>query len=354
MLIVIFAFFMILHLDMDCFFAQVEERENPRFKGKPLVVGADPKSGKGRGVVSTCNYEARKFGIQSGMAISKAYKSCSQATYLPVNKELYSRVSENIFRIVEGVSKIYERVSFDEAYIDLSKVVKNYKEAEKIGESLKKLIFRQENLTCSVGIGENKMVAKIASEEDKPDGLTVIKPSQTLKFISKKPIRDIPGIGPKTENKLEKLLGRSNLKIKDLKALSKKQLIDEFGKKGEDTYFKARGKDRSKVGSENKTKSLGREVTFDENTTDPEEIIYTFKNISKEVSGLAEIEKRKIKTVVVVCRFEEFDTYTRQISFDPVQPTEELIYKKGIKLLLRLFLKKARPVRLLGVRVLFG
>ncbi|MGM0438919.1 MAG: DNA polymerase IV [Patescibacteria group bacterium] len=344
---------MILHLDMDYFFAQVEERENPRFKGEPLVVGADPKKGKARGVVSTCNYEAREYGIGSGMAISKAYEACPEAVYLPVNKKLYSRVSENIFRIMEGVTKKCERVSFDEAYLNLSGVVNNYSQAEKIGKELKELILRQEKLTCSVGIGKNKMVAKMASEMDKPDGLTVIRPQETLRFISNKSIREIPGIGPKTESKIEKLLSKIDLTIKDVRGLSENQLVDELGKRGADIYKKVRGEDQSKVSSETKTKSLGRETTFEENTSDPEKIISTFKDICKKVANLAENEEKKIKTVVAVCRFEGFNTYTRQVSFEPIKVSEEVIYKKGVKLLLKLLAEKAKPVRLLGVRVVF-
>ncbi len=344
---------MILHLDMDYFFAQVEERENPRFKGEPLVVGSDPKGGEARGVVSTANYEARKFGISSGMAISKAYKLCPKAIYLPVNKNLYSRVSESIFRIMETVSDKCERVSFDEAYLDLSRVAKNYSQAEKIGRDLKEMILRKEKLTSSVGIGKNKMIAKIASEEDKPDGLTVVRPGETIGFISKKSVRDIPGIGPKTEKELEHILGKSDLKVKDLKRLSMDQLVNDFGKRGADIYKKARGKDDSRVKTKTETKSLGRETTFDKNTTDPEVIISTFKSLSKEVVDLAREEERNIKTIVTVCRFEGFDSYTKQISFKPKKPTRDLVYGEGVKLLLDLLTQKARPVRLLGVRVIF-
>ena len=344
---------MILHLDMDYFFAQVEERENPRFKGKPLIVGADPKGGKARGVVSTCNYEAREFGIHSGMAISRAYEACPQATYLPVNKKLYSRVSERVFSIMEGVTSNCERVSFDEAYLNLSGVVKGYGQAKKIAAELKKLILSKEELTCSIGVGENKMIAKMASEEEKPDGLTVIRPNETKRFISGKPVEEIPGIGPKTKLKIETLLGKSDPKIKDLRGLSKTQLKDELGKRGESIFERARGRDSSKVSSKVKTKSLGRETTFNKNTTDPEKIISTFKSVCKEVAELAKEEEELIKTVVAVCRFEGFNTYTRQKSFNPVEPAEDLIYKQGVRLLLKLLAEKAKPVRLLGVRVIF-
>ncbi len=345
---------MILHLDMDYFFAQVEERENPRFKGEPLIVGADPKNGNARGVVSTCNYEARKFGVHSGMAISKAYKLCPQAVYLPVNKSLYLRVSDNIFKMMEGITEKCERVSFDEAYLDLEEIVEGYGRARKVAEELKELILREEKLTCSVGVGENKMIAKMASEEEKPNGLTVVTPRETISFISGKPIEEIPGIGPKTKREIEGLLGRGNPKIKDLRGLSKKQLSDRLGKRGEAIYEKARGRDNSKVTFSEETKSIGRETTFNENTTDPEKIISTFKELVKEVAELSSAEKKEIKTVVAICRFEGFETYTKQKSFTPVKPTEELIYKKGVRLLLKLLTEKAKPVRLLGVRVIFN
>ncbi len=332
----------------------MEERENPRFKGKPVVVGADPKEGKARGVVSTCNYEARKYGIGSGMAISKAYQSCPQAIYLPVNKELYSKVSESIFKIMEGVTKNCERVSFDEAYLNLSGVVNNYKQAEKIGRQLKEMILKKEDLTCSVGIGKNKMIAKMASEMDKPDGLTVIRPKETLSFISNKSIREVPGIGPKTESKIEKLLSKKDLNIKEVRGLSENQLVSQLGKRGSDIYKRVRGEDDSRVSPKVKTKSLGREITFERNSSDPEKIISTFKNISKEVADLAIDEGELIKTVVVTCRFEGFETYNRQTSFDPRKPDKEFIYKKGVRLMLKLIAKKAKPIRLLGIRVIFN
>ncbi len=339
---------------MDYFFAQVEERENPRFKGKPLVVGSDPKGGSGRGVVSTCNYEAREFGIHSGMAISKAYRKCPKATFLPVNMSLYSQVSESIFKTMEAVSPKCERVSLDEAYLDLSKIVDSYSKAKRIGEDLKKIILRKEGLTCSVGIGENKMIAKIASEEDKPGGLTVVKPKDTFKFIKNKSIENIPGIGPKTKEKVESFLGKSNLKIIDLSGVSKEELVDFLGKRGADIYHKARGEDNSKINPSVRTKSIGKEITFEENTSDPEKILSTFKEISEQVFQSAKAEEEKIKTVVVVCRFEGFETYTRQTSFEPIFPDKKLIYKKAINLMLKLLTEKAKPVRLLGIRVVFS
>lgn len=343
----------ILHIDMDCFFAQLEERENPRFKGQPIVVGADPKGGEGRGVVSTCNYEAREYGIHSAMPISIAFKKCPKAIFLPVNKEFYAQVSENIFRLIDKITDNYEKVSLDEAYLDLSEQINNYSEAQKIGEQLKEYILRQEDITCSVGIGNSKMIAKLACEENKPDGLKVVKPSKINSFIKSKPITSIPGIGPKTRETLEEVLKKQNLEVKDIRSLSQKQLVDEFGKKGKDIYNKVRGKDNSEIEESATRKSIGKELTFEENTNDPEKIVNTFQKLSKKVAKKAEAQHRLIKTVVITCRFEGFNTYNRQVSFSPVNPSEELIYKKGIKLLLQLITEKAKPVRLLGIRVLF-
>ena len=187
----------ILHIDMDYFFAQIEERENPQFKGKPVVVGADPKGGKGRGVVSTANYVARKYEIHSAMPISKAYQLCPEAIFLPVNIELYQKVSENIIEIVKNYSPIFEQVSLDESYLDLSQIAKNFKEAEKIGKQLKAEIFEKEKLTSTVGIGSNKLIAKIASDKGKPNGLLIIKPKEVKKFLEPLDIEDLPGIGLK-------------------------------------------------------------------------------------------------------------------------------------------------------------
>ncbi|MBC7074094.1 DNA polymerase IV, partial [Candidatus Parcubacteria bacterium] len=191
----------ILHCDMDYFFAQIEERDNPQFKGKPVVVGADPKGGKGRGVVSTANYEARKYGIKSGMPISKAYKLCPNAIFLPVNIELYEKVSEKIMQIIKKYSPIWEIVSLDEAYLDVS-FLKDWEGAKKLGEQLKKEIFEKEKLTCTVGVGPNKTIAKLAAEKSKPNGLKVIKPNEVQQFLDPLDIDDLPGIGPKTAEKL--------------------------------------------------------------------------------------------------------------------------------------------------------
>jgi len=264
---------------MDYFFAQIEERENPQFKGKPVVVGADPKGGKGRGVVSTANYSARKYGIHSALPISKAFELCPKAIFLPVNMKLYQEVSEKIMKIIKKYSKAWEIVSLDEAYLDLS-FLKGYQKAEDLAKKLKKEILEKEKLTSTIGIGPNKLIAKMATNKAKPNGLLIIKPNQVKKFLEPLDIEDLPGIGPKTAEVLRNL--KVN-KIKDLKNLSKSKLKDMFGIVGETIYERARGIDGEEVSSEEIVKSIGKEHTFEKDTRDPEIIFRTFEKIIKNV-----------------------------------------------------------------------
>ncbi len=339
----------ILHLDMDYFFAQIEERENPHFKGKPLVVGADPKKGKGRGVVSTCNYEAREYGIRSGMAISRAYSLCPTAIFLPVNMSLYKRISISVFKIIKKSFSKYEKVSLDEAYIDITEKVNNFKSAEIKGDTLRDEIYKREKLRSSVGISGNKMMAKIACELAKPNGIKVILPKNSKKIISKMGVEVVPGIGPKTKKIIGRKLDKKEPRVKDANTLSKRELKEMLGKRGEDFYCMFRGIDHSPVEEKREIKSIGREHTFQEDTRDSAKIIETFKKIVNEV--FEEAKNKKIKGITVVCRFEDFQTRTRQISFDAKRYDNDFYYKKGISLLLGLLTENNKKIRLVGFRV---
>jgi len=369
----------ILHLDMDAFFAAVEERENPQFKGMPLVVGADPKGGRGRGVVSTCNYIARKYGIHSALPISKAYELCPEAIFLPVNMELYQKVSENIMAIIKRYSPIWETVSLDEAYLDLSHIFYDrrkrsignlWEEAENLAKKLKKEIFEKEKLTSTVGIGPNKLIAKMAAEKAKPNGLLIIKPNQVKKFLEPLAIEDLPGIGPKTA---EVLRNFGVNKIKELKKISKSKLKEIFGLVGETIYERARGVDEEEVSSEEIIKSIGKEHTFEKDTRDPEIIFGTFEKIIRDIWEELIENNFSFKTITVICRFSDFETRTkskteprplkmggakvkmRTKSSLPTlkEPTQDfkILKTEAKKLLLKFLIENPKLIRLIGLRI---
>lgn len=340
----------VLHIDMDYFFAQVEERENPQFRGKPIVVGADPKKGKGRGVVSTCNYLARKYGIRSGIPISKAWRLCPEAIFLPVNIEFYKKVSENIMEIVKKYSPKCEIVSLDEAYLELTDLSKTYKEAKEIASQLKKEIFEKEKLTATVGIGPNKLIAKIASQRAKPNGLLIVKPNEVEKFLEPLDIEMISGIGPKTAKKLREI---GINKIGELKKLSKEKLKEMFGKVGEYFWEAARGIDREEVIPERERKSIGRQITFEEDTKNPELIFEAFEEILNETYEALVENNFSFKTIVVVRRTSDFRT--KQLSKTLKEPSRNflLLKKEAKKLLLKFLLENKKPLRLVGLRLKF-
>lgn len=336
-----------MHIDMDAFFAQIEERENPQFRERPVVVGADPKEGYGRGVVSTANYLARKYGIHSAMPISQAFRACPQAIFLPVNMELYKKVSEKIMKIVKKYSPKWEVISLDEAHLDISGQ-KNYGE---LAKKLKKEILDKEKLTATVGIGPNKLMAKMATNQAKPKGLLIIKSSQVERFLNPLNIEELPGIGPKTAEKL-KAIGVN--KIRDLKKISRQRLIDIFGKAGENIYQKARGIDDAPVTSEEVIKSIGKEHTFERDTRDPEIIFETFDKILERVSREILKNHFSFKTVTVVCRFQGFETHTKSKTLKEPSRDFEVLKKEAKRLLLEFLVENPKLVRLIGVRVTVG
>ena len=195
----------ILHVDLDAFFPSVEVREHPELKGRPVVVGADPKEGKGRGVVSSASYEARKFGVRSAMPISRAWKLCPNCVYLRPHFDLYIKASTSIMRILKSHADKFEQGGIDEAYLDISSKVKDFGEASEFAKRLMEEVLERERLTCSIGVAPNKLVAKIASDFKKPYGLTVVKPEDVKGFLFPLAARKIPGIGPKTERALKEL-----------------------------------------------------------------------------------------------------------------------------------------------------
>ncbi|MDI6798598.1 MAG: DNA polymerase IV [Candidatus Aenigmarchaeota archaeon] len=337
----------IMHVDMDAFFASIEQNENPEYRGKPVIVGADPKNGKGRGVVSTPSYEARKFGVRSGMPISGAWKLCPQAIYLPVNFKLYEEVSSRIMKILRRYAEKFEQVSIDEAFLDISNKVKNFEEAKKLAEEIKNEIREKESLTCSIGIAPNKLIAKIASGYKKPDGLTVVKEDEVKKFLSPLPVRELWGIGRKTEQRLRKMGIKT---IGDLAKANPLRIVENFGSLGAEFIRMANGIDESEVIEEWVVKSVGRETTFEEDTLDPAIISDAIEELSKEVHEEILSNKFLFKTITIKIRYEDFETHTHSKTLPFATNRIEDLIENAYELTSP-FLQSEKKIRLVGVRV---
>jgi DNA polymerase IV (DinB-like DNA polymerase) len=337
----------ILHVDLDSFFPSAEVRENPELKGKPVVVGADPKNGKGRGVVSSASYEARKFGIRSAMPISRAWKLCPHCVYLRPNFELYARASNSIMKILKSHADKFEQAGIDEAYLDISNRVKDFEEAKEFARRLMEEILEKENLTCSIGVAPNKMVAKIASDYKKPYGLTVVKDEDVKDFLSPLKVRRLPGVGPKTDSRLKDLKIET---IGDLAAANPEVMTRLFGVWGPRLREFANGIDYSDVIEEYEAKSIGRDVTFEKDVDDEGLILEVLDDLAEEVHRELIDNAFQFKTITVRVRYQHFDTYTRakSLSF----PTNDLeILKNNGKRLIAPFLRGNKKIRLIGIRV---
>lgn len=350
----------IAHLDMDAFFAAVEERDNPRFRGKPLVVGSDPMGGKGRGVVATANYAARKYGIFSATPITKAWRFSEAARlrgeepviFVEGNHEHYGDVSSRIMDIIRAHAPLVEQASIDEAYIDLS-FLPSFAEAERVCKKIKQEIQEKEKLTASVGIGPNKLIAKIASNHQKPDGLTVVAVEDAESFLDQFPVRTIPGIGPKTEASLH---ARGVKTVHDLKKFSLDALEEMMGKWGADLYDKIRGIDDAEVVEEYEVKSIGEQETFLHDTGSAEIIFDRVSAMCTHIiKRLLDEEFRSFRTIVVTIRFSDFETKTRSHTFLKSQRTAKALQVEAFRLMLPFLDKRENPrkklIRLVGVRI---
>lgn len=337
----------ILHMDMDHFYTAVEEREHPGYKGKLVIVGADPKEGKGRGVVSTSNYEARKAGVHSGLPISRAWKLCPQAVYLRPNFPLYIRVSNEIMQIARRYADKFEQWGLDEAFLDISDRVKNYAEAEELAKKMKREIAEKEELTCSIGVGPNKLVAKVASDFHKPDSLTLVREDEAERFLSPLPVRRLLWIGQKTEGKL-KTFGINT--IGELAHYDPTVLTETFGVFGTQMHLMARGIDRSEVETRGEVKSVSHETTFEEDTDDAEMVLRTSDALSEEVAREIQDQNLSFKTVTIKLRYENFETHTSAKTLSFMTNRDQDI-KKTARDLLQPFFYRNKKVRLIGVRV---
>jgi DNA polymerase IV (DinB-like DNA polymerase) len=356
----------VVHVDMDAFYAAVEERYKPELRSLPVVVGADPKEGRGRGVVTTANYMARRFGIHSALPISRAWRLAEAARrrgepttiFTQPNFKLYREVSARIMQIFERCADAFEEASIDEAYLDVSSVG-SFEAAVAHITALKAEIREREGLGCSVGVGPNKLIAKIASGLNKPDGLTLVTPEMVRDFLDPLPIRVIPGIGPKGEA----FLHEHNIRtVKELREIPETTLIEWFGKWGQRLFEKARGSDDSVVSNEWTRKSVGEQETFAEDTRSPSLITDRLYEMAKRViSKLRENEFAGFRTVTLTVRFSDFETKNRSHSLKDGMSVADheqairLLKEQALALLLPFFDARENPrgkaIRLIGLRL---
>ncbi|HOW35586.1 MAG TPA: DNA polymerase IV [Candidatus Omnitrophota bacterium] len=337
----------IAHIDMDAFFAAVEQRDNPSLRGQPVVIGADPKAGRGRGVVSTCSYEARTYGIHSAMPISAAYKLCPRAAFLPVDMRKYAQVSDQILKILYDFTPDIEPVSIDEAFLDITGSFHFYKTPFDTCLKIKQRIHSEIGLTASVGIAPIKMAAKIASDLCKPDGLLEIKRDDLLTFLWPLSIEKLWGVGDKTRKALN---GLGVYTIGDLAHVSEDGLRQHLGENGRHLFALANGIDERDVHIEEEVKSVSNEHTFERDTNDKEEIYATLLFLSEKVSRRLRKEQLKGKTITLKIRLEGFHTFTRAFTFLEKTNFSDVIYKKARELFDEFYAPKMK-IRLLGVRV---
>src|SRR5665647_610932 len=335
----------ILHLDMDSFYASVEMQERPGLRGKPVVIGADPDNGKGRGVVATCSYEARAFGIRSAMPISQAFVLCPHAVFLPPDIPRYVKASADVMLILKAQGFPIQQVSIDEAFLDVSQMG-TFPAASDLAARIKDTILSRFGLTCSIGLAPTKVVAKIASDVNKPDGLTIVEPENIFSFLAPMPVRKIPGIGKKAEADLFELGIRT---IRDLTTFDIQVLIARFGRSAIALKDVAAGIDTSEVKERDVVKSISRETTFTNDTDDEQLVAATIDKLAEEVCRNLSDEDLHCRTVTVKVRYQGFVTKTKARTLPHYTGDPETIRSCAFSLLRDIF--DGRKIRLLGIRL---
>jgi DNA polymerase-4 len=332
----------ILHCDMDCFYAAVHMRDDPSLVGKPVVVGGDPDS---RGVVAAANYEARRYGIHSALPAAQARRLCPETVFLKPDFKRYRAESEAIFAIYRLFTPVIQPLSLDEAYLDVTDHLGGFGSATAVAHEIRRRVRDERGLTVSVGVAPNKLIAKIASDHDKPDGLTVVKPTQIEDFLAPLPVRRLHGIGPAGEKALHDLGVET---VAELQQLSLDRLIERFGHWGRTLFSYARGDDQRNVHVEQIRKSLSTEHTFDTDIDSESTINEILQSMAAEVS--AGLHKREISacTITVKARYPDFTTITRSHSLPAPTADAEKISVVA-RDLIRSTEAFTRSVRLLGV-----
>lgn len=336
----------VLHLDMDAFYASIEQREDPSLQGEPVIVGADPHQGKGRGVVAAASYEARRYGVHSAQPIGRAWRNCPEGVYLRPRFGVYEAESRAVFAIVADAVDVLEPVSIDEAYADVTERVDgDWEAATRLAEAIARRIAAERDLTCSIGIAPNKLVAKIAADEDKPDGLTLVQPGETEAFLGPKPATVIPGVGPKTA---DALAGIGVETVAELAERDPRAMEQRFGAWGPQMVQRARGVDERPVTAESERKSVGVESTFPEDV-EPERAREALGELAAEAARRLQDEGGQGRTIALKVRVAPFETFTRQRTLPA--PTDDAATIERVVAELFHEADVDRRVRLLGVRI---
>ncbi|MCQ9208999.1 DNA polymerase IV [Granulicatella seriolae] len=333
----------ILHIDMDAFFASVEQREHPEWRGKPVIVGGKSIQ---RGVVSTCSYEARQYGVHSAMPVKEALALCPQAILASSNFELYRKVSRQVREIFYKYTDLVEPLSIDEAYLDVTENKLNIGSATIVAKCIKEEIFQVTGLTCSVGVSFNKFLAKVASGFEKPAGITVVDYERFPNFIAELPIEDFYGVGKVSAQKLKE----SGIKTgKDLLDLELVDLTRKFGKQGYILYHQVRGKSNDILVLNRKRKSISKERTFLSDTDDEQKLIGALENFSKEIAEELQMKQLVGKSVSLKIRDKSFQTMNRSHSLTYYFNDQNTIFTEVIDLFEKIY--RQEDIRLIGVNI---
>jgi DNA polymerase-4 len=332
----------IIHCDMDAFYAAVEQRDNPSLRGKPVIVGGQPGS---RGVVATCSYEARKFGIRSAMPLARAYHLCPQAVFLPVDMKHYREASRQVFTILEQYTPLVEPLSIDEAFLDVTGCLSLFGSVENIAQQIKQQVHRETGLTISVGISYNKFLAKLATDLGKPDGLKSIRRSEVTEILSPLPVSRLWGAGPKTCQSLARL---GITTIGQLRETAVEVLKNHLGASGILLWQLAHGHDPRPVEPHREIKSMGKETTFPHDTDDYEYLEQVILEFSRTVARRLRQAGMEARTITLKIRYHDFHTITRSRTLDTSTSSDTVIYQTATDLLHKLDRSRG-SIRLIGV-----
>ncbi len=334
----------IIHIDMDAFFASVEQLDNPDLRGRPVIVGGDPG---GRGVVAACSYEARRYGIHSAMSCARAHALCPQAIFVRPRRDRYRRISSRIMALFREYTELVEPLSLDEAFLDVTENKKGLPSATWIAEAIRWEIRRTTGLTASAGVSCNKFLAKVASDMNKPDGITVVTPDQARPFIRGLPVRKFYGVGRVTEKRMHAMGIRTG---RDLERYSRDELVAVFGKAGNFFYDIVRGRDNRPVEPRRKRKSMGTETTLRQDIRDRAAMQAILDRQAEEVAAGLAARGLAGRTLTLKLRYQDFVTITRST-------TPGCLFRNAGDIIARIPLLLAateagkRPVRLLGISI---